>query len=391
MNARSFHVYAALEENVGLDEIRAALPVGTPVRAVPLAEARLAGSEIPPGADLVIVGCSDSLDEALEVIAAASGQRPDRPVVVLYHGSPNGFLQQAFEAGADDLVALPDSSAQLGFALEKALARRRGAGATAAEGTMVTVLGPKGGTGKTVTSSNLAVALALQGKSAVLVDLDLQFGDVGLCLGLSPERTIYDLVKAGGTIDGDKVEGYLTPHSSGLRTLLAPSRPDQAASVGVELLRDVYAVLWSTNDFVVVDTPPGFTPEVIASIDSSTDICLVGMLDSLSLKNTKLGLETLDLMGFDAGRIHLVLNRAGSRVGITGDDVRTIIGREPDVLIPSDREIPRAVNEGMPIVLAKPGSDAARAFSALADKYASSTNGDVPATKRRRSLFARKG
>ena len=97
---------------------------------------------------------------------------------------------------------------------------------------------------------------------------------------------------------------------------------------------------------------------------------MVGMLDSLSLKNTKLGLETLDLMGYDTERVSLVLNRADSRVGITPDDVSTIVGRKPDVFIPSDREIPRSINEGTPIVAAKPQSGAAKAFRGLADRYA---------------------
>jgi pilus assembly protein CpaE len=97
---------------------------------------------------------------------------------------------------------------------------------------------------------------------------------------------------------------------------------------------------------------------------------MVGMLDSLSLKNTKLGLETLDLMGYDTENVTLVLNRADSRVGITPDDVSTIVGRVPDVLIPSDREIPRSINEGLPIVAAKPNSGAAKAFRTLADRYA---------------------
>ncbi len=96
---------------------------------------------------------------------------------------------------------------------------------------MITVLGPKGGTGKTVTSSNLAVALALEDRSSVLVDLDLQFGDVGLALGLEPTKTIYDLATSGGTLDGDKVESFLAHHPSGARALLAPLRPDQAAAI----------------------------------------------------------------------------------------------------------------------------------------------------------------
>jgi pilus assembly protein CpaE len=131
----------------------------------------------------------------------------------------------------------------------------------------------------------------------------------------------------------------------------------------------VYAVLRGSHDYVIVDTPPGFTPEVIAATDSSSHICMVGVLDALSLKNTKLGLETLDLMGYDEDKITIVLNRADSRVGITTDDVRTVMGRKPDVLVPSDRDIPRAVNEGVPIVLLKTRSDAAKAFRSLAEGY----------------------
>jgi pilus assembly protein CpaE len=373
MNTRGFHVYAALEGSLGLEAIRAALPTGTPLRAVSLAEAGIAGSEVPPGADLVVVGCSQSHDEALEVIAAASAQRADRPVVVLYQGSPNGFLERAFEAGADDIVALPQSAGQLGFALEKALARRRNAGAAAAEGAMITVLGPKGGTGKTVTSSNLAVALALEGKSAVLVDLDLQFGDVGLALGLQPTRTIYDLAVSGGSLDGEKIDGFLAEHPSGARALLAPLRPDQAAAVETAFLREVFQILRSRCDFLLVDTPPAFTAEVIAAVDASSHLCVVGMLDALSLKDTKIGLETLQQMGYDPSAVTLVLNRADSDVGITQPDVEELLGRAPDVLVASDRAIPRALTSGQPIVVAEPRSKAAGSYGRLAQRYLAAT------------------
>jgi len=104
-------------------------------------------------------------------------------------------------------------------------------------------------------------------------------------------------------------------------------------------------------------------------------VIIVGMLDTLSLKNTKLGLDTLDLMGYPSDRIKIVLNRADSRVGITQEDVVSVLGRSPDVMVPSDREIPRAVNEGQPIVLAKSRSDSAKAFNRLAALY----NGSGPA------------
>src|SRR5205823_10282748 len=206
---------------------------------------------------------------------------------------------------------LPESPDHVAFVFQKAVARRQGAATASgiAQAPMICVLGPKGGTGKTLTSSNLAVAMAMAGKKVALIDLDLQFGDVGLTLGLTPDKTLYDLAKSGGSLDIEKLETYLTTHVSGVRVLLAPTRPDQASFVSTDLLRDAFTLLRSNYECVVVDTPPGFTPEVIAAIDASTHICLVGMLDSLSLKNTKLGLETLELMGYDNDRITLLLNR----------------------------------------------------------------------------------
>lgn len=363
----------ALDEGVDRELVHTSLPVDSAVHVVSLVDG-LEDSwstlqETPT--DLLVVACAGYSDRALFMIDGAVKQRPERPIVVLCHGSPNGFVRRVFESGADDIVLLPASREEVGFAFEKAVARKDGA--AVATGTalspMICVLGPKGGAGKTLVTANLAVSLARAGRKVVVVDLDLQFGDVGLSLGLAPERTIYDLAKSGGSLDADKLEGFLASHNSGARVLMAPTRPDHAGAITTEFLRDVYGILRLSNDYVIVDTPPGFTPEVIAATDSSSHICMVGVLDSLSLKNTKLGLETLDLMGYEADRITLVLNRADSRVGITSDDVYSVMGRKPDVLIPSDRDIPRAVNEGVPIVLSKEKSDAARAFRSLAESY----------------------
>jgi pilus assembly protein CpaE len=322
-------------------------------------------------ADVVAVACYGADDGVAAMVDHAVKHRPDRPVVVMSEASPNGFLRQAFEAGADDVITFPQTPDQVAFTLQKVIARRKGLAMPGrAAAPLIAVLGPKGGTGKTLIATNLAVALAQRDANVVLVDLDLQFGDIGLALGLSPERTMYDLMKAGAPFDHEKLDRHLIRHSSGVKVLIAPTRPDQASAVSIEFLRDIYASLRTMCDAVIVDTPPGFTPEVIATIDVSSEICMVGMLDSLSLKNTKLGLETLDLMGYDGEHVSLVLNRADSRVGITPDDVSTIVGRGPDVSIPSDREIPRSVNEGTPIVAARQSSGAAKAFRSLADRYA---------------------
>ena len=383
-----------ISEGMPADRVEEHLPAGSGVELVGVATSIDTGwSELGrANAQVLIVACGHDSARALELVTAASSERPERPVLVVTEGSVNGVVRRAFDAGADDLVVLPDGPAtdDLVFAIQKAVARRSApVDGEGRAGTMVCVLGPKGGIGKTLTSCNLAVTLAQRGERVVLVDLDLQFGDLGLSLGLVPERTSYDLAVSGGTLDPEKVESYLSSHPSGARVLLAPSRPDQASVITVEFLKSLYALLRATYDYVIIDTPPGFTPEVIASIDASSHICMIGMLDALSLKNTRLGLETLELMGYDPERVRLVLNRADTNVGITHNDVVTIIGRPPDVLVPSDREITRSVNGGTPIALSAKRSEAAKAFNSLADIYAATRPGHKPKRSGRSLLRGR--
>jgi pilus assembly protein CpaE len=324
-------------------------------------------------ADVLVVACGAASETAVEFVAEAARERAGQPLVVACGGNANGFVRDVLTSGADDIVLIDNAVApgpEMFFAMEKALARRSSPSAGQDRGGLVCVLGPKGGIGKTVTSTNLGVALADSGHRTVMVDLDLQFGDAGLALGVQPERTIYDLATSGGILDAEKVDGYLAEHSSGLRVLLAPVRPDQAQSITVEFLKDLYATLTATFDFVIVDTPPGFTPEVIATIDAASSICMIGMLDAPSLKNTKLGLETLGLMGVSLDRVRVVLNRADAKVGISQADAAAILGCTPDVLIPSQRDVVCSVNAGEPIVLASRRSEPAKAFRALADLLA---------------------
>jgi pilus assembly protein CpaE len=349
-----------------------------------------AGTKEGAAADVVLVACGGHSEASLQFIQAAARERPDRPVVVAYAGVANGFVREVFDSGADDLVMLDSTdtpAADTFFALQKAIARRSGGLAMSEEtlGALICVLGPKGGIGKTLTSSNLAVSLATAGKRVAVVDLDLQFGDLGLALGLQPERTIYDLATAGGSLDAAKVSDYLVRHESGAEVLLAPVRPDQAASIDVEFLRELYGMLRATHEYVVVDTAPGFTPEVIATIDASSSICMVGMLDTPSLKNTKLGFETLDLMGYPHERVRLLLNRADTSVGISHADVVAILGRAPDVLVPSQRDVVRSINAGVPIVSGARKSEPAKAFQALAELYVAD-RAPRPAARRSRGL-----
>jgi pilus assembly protein CpaE len=389
----------------GIDEaaVRAALPPDPTIQVVGylrgVEESWTTLQDTPT--DLLVVACSGYSERALSLIGGTVREHPGMPVVVLSQSSPDGFLSRLFEVGADDVVRLPESPERVRFALQKVVARRRAAAVASGDthrGSMICVLGPKGGTGKTVTTANLAAALAAAGKRVAVMDLDLQFGDLALCMGVRPETTIYDLATSPGSLDAEKLEAYLVPHESGARVLVAPTRPDQASVITVEFLREIYAILRATSDFVVVDSAPGFTPEVISAIDASTHACVLGMLDTLSLKNTRLGLETLELMGYESDRIVLVLNRADSRVGISDDDVMRIVGRRPEIRVPSDVESTRSVNDGRPIVLSRPKSEAGQSFQRLAEAFmarvehvARAPEAEEPAAKpARRLLLARR-
>jgi pilus assembly protein CpaE len=332
--------------------------------------------------EVLIVAVADYTRDARDYVAKAHHQHPQRPIILLCPPGTSGPIGEAFSGGVDDIVAMPtnglvdsDVSRELGFSIEKALLRRRGAAAPKAETirNVICVLGLKGGSGKTLTSVNLGVSLAQAGHRVAIMDLDLQFGDIALAMGIPPTRTIYDLVRSGGSLDAGKLEDFLVEHQSGARALLAPVRPDQAAMITVPFLQEVQRLLGEMFEFVVIDTPPSFAPEVISAVDSSNDVLVVAMRDTLSLKNTKLGLETLERMDYDRSRVKILLNRANTNVGIEREDVLAILGRDVDARVPSHRDITRSINQGEPIAQQR-SSEAAKAFQALALSYIDEAN-----------------
>ena len=148
---------------------------------------------------------------------------------------------------------------------------------------------PKGGTGKTVTATNLAASFAKhEQKRTLLLDLDLQFGDAAIMLGLEPEKTIYDLVVAPGELDSEKLAGYTTKHTCGLDILPAPLRPEDAELVTEAKLARLLEVARESYDVIVVDTSPFFHGPMLATLDRTDELLLLCGLDVPTLKNVRL-------------------------------------------------------------------------------------------------------
>ncbi len=359
--------------------------------------------------DLELVGWSEHVAEAAPALtgghlqcvlhATRSSTLPEHelaqirehtqsPVVILASGEASALLEQALDSDVADVLLLPQLADNVVFAIRKAAhvgRRLQSEGGHGRRGQILTVFSPKGGTGKTVTATNLATSFAKNDKKrALLIDLDLQFGDAAIMLGVEPEKTIYDLVVAPGELDNEKLAGYTTRHGSGLDVLPAPLRPEDAELVTEVKITRLLEVARESYDVIVVDTSPFFHGPMLATLDRTDGLIVLCGLDVPTLKNVKLSLHTLDLLSFPANKIKYVLNRANSKVGMKKSEVEQALGVKIDFEVPSDRAVPLAVNRGMPAVVADAGCDFSRAVRSMSKAIVAQA-GQAPA---KRKMFA---
>lgn len=255
---------------------------------------------------------------------------------------------------------------------------------------IVTVLSPKGGAGKTTVATNLAVGLAREfPRQVVLVDLDLQFGDVASALRLEPKTTMTDVAR-NWPIDAATIKLGLAGHRSGLYSLCAPLEPAEADEVNADHVAGALGSLHRSFRFVVVDTDPGLSERVLSALDLATDIVMVCTPEVPSISGLQKALGALDLVGLTGADRHFVLNRANARVGIDIADIEEQIGRRVDVKIPSSPDVVRATNEGIPIAESRTNASLAQAFDDLLGRFTAvpgEAGGTVDGTRR---LFRRK-
>jgi len=317
----------------------------------------------------VLVG--DIPHEELEKIRAVTSA----PIVLLLEEHDPVLLDAALEADVADVVVLPQDPERVAFTVRNVARRtlpREPVGERSAR--VITVFSPKGGTGKTVISSHLAAAMAKHQKATTLLaDLDLQFGDAAIMLGLEPEQTLHELATAPGTLDAEKLRGYMTRHAaSGLDVLAAPLRPEDGELVtdgNIELLLDTAGPMY---DVIVVDTSPSFHGPMLTALDRSHVVLFVCTPEVPTLKNVRLGIETLRLLSFPEDRMRLVLNRSDAGAGLRRSDVEAALGMVVSYELPSSADVPAAVTRGLPMTVNATAAPFARAVLAMSSSLLSS-------------------
>ncbi len=321
---------------------------------------------------LVVVGPDIELGAALQFAEDFRMQRPELGIVLLRRRVDVAMLGQALRSGVREVVS-PEDLPGLGQACRRSLdVSRRMVGVNGQTeqhtgGRVVTVFAAKGGCGKTTIATNLAVALAERGRRSVcILDLDLEFGDVAIAMQLMPTRTIVDAVAMCGSMDETGVASLLTPHSPGVDCLLAPLEPGEASKIPVAVVTELLRTLRSMFDYVVIDSPPAFTEHVLAAFDVSDSYILLATLDIPALKNLRLTLDMLDMLGYPRESWHVVLNRSDSKVGLSVADVERTLRVPIAAQVPSSRSVSASINKGVPLVLDEPGHPVSNAIRGIA-------------------------
>jgi pilus assembly protein CpaE len=367
-----------------LDETGEIVVVGSSTQ-VGGAAAPLAGGHL----DCIVHATRAASFPAAEVAAIREHTRA--PVILVASGSEAaGMLEQALEMDVADVLLLPQLTHNVVFAIRKAAHVRRQLQTTAHRGRVITVFSPKGGTGKTVVSTNLATLLAKRdGMRTLLLDLDLQFGDAAIALGVEPDKTIYDLVVAPGELDSEKLAGYVCKHKCGLDILAAPLRPEDAELVIESKVIALLEVARSSYDAIVVDTSPFFHGPMLATLDRTDELLVLCGLDVPTLKNVRLALQTLEMLSFPAGRIRYVMNRTNANVGLSTREVEAGLKVKVGFELPTDRAVQLAVNRGEAVVLSEPRSEFSKGIAAIAKHVAPATPPAKKVERKRLLSFAR--
>jgi pilus assembly protein CpaE len=356
--------------------------------------AHLAGQLQP---EIILLHIEEPLALAFRTLEVLQEAAPQATPVVISRDANGETARKAMLYGARGYVVSPCTAEELQTVLTAARSRHQrlipanGAAmpstpAVLASGMVITVFGPKGGVGKTTLATNLAIAIRMRTQARVaLVDVDADFGDVAVIMGIEPEHTVRDILRAyaeGGTTI---VSQYVTHHPSGVDVLAARHVEEVGAPPDPALIGQLLQQLAKSYDFVVVDTPGAFIPQVAAALDEATTVLLVTSTDMSSIKDARLALTTLKGSGFGDDRLKLVVNHATNANSVTESDIARTVGYEVFWTLPHDRAVPHSTQLGRPIVVSEPRAEMAMRVDALAAYFGGTGTPAEP--QRKRGLF----
>lgn len=348
--------------------------------------------------DVILMDINMPEVDGIRATEAVSMECPEVSVIIISVQGEQEYLKRAMLAGAQEYLIKPFTADELTSTIKRVveLARKRRerqkaqGDARSHQPRIVTVFSTKGGVGKTLICTNLAVATArLTQEQVAVVDLDLQFGDVAVMMNIYPKRTIAELMQEQYDIDAELLENYLVERH-GVKVLAAPNKPELAELVTPEGVGGVLKALLKNHDYVFIDTPPMFSETTLVALDASDQILLVATLDLPTVKNIKRGADILNSLGL-VPKTKLILNRASGAQSIEPQDVENVLGMKIEHYLPSEGKLAlQSVNRGHPLVLLDPGCALSRSVYGMVETVTGNTAA-APGRAKKRTAQARSG
>ena len=361
--------------------------------------------------DLVLMDINMPGMDGLKATEEISIKSPHTGVIIISVQDEVDYMRRAMAAGARDYLVKPFDSDELFRTIQSVIEKEKlkwdtlptGREVTVSKSRgdckVITVFSTKGGVGKSTIAANLAVEIRKQTSCGVLlIDLDLQFGDLALLLNVSPRTTIANVAQtAPSQIEPEFLAENIVDSSYGVHVLAAPIKPEYAEVVTGQVVDKVIELARDMYEYIVIDTNPSFQAEVLSALDASDRIVLIVAPDFLTLKNVTLGLSVMASLNYPMDQVSLVLNRALSVSSIKLADVERGLQRKVDIEVPSDGEVVvSSINRGTPFVVTHPTSAVAKALAQLAQKL---TKGEADEDKKSKprekgifkKMFGKKG
>jgi pilus assembly protein CpaE len=319
--------------------------------------------------DIILMDINMPGGDGIAASQAISKAVPNSQIVIMSVQSEADYLRRAMLAGARDFLMKPFSGDELVTAVRR-VHESRPVGTTAmpqpqpavspapagrrvlvtAEGKLVVVFSPKGGSGCTTVAVNVATSLAQSGHRTILVDASLQFGDVAVMLNSKPVTSIIDLIERVGELEPDLIRSVVQSHPSGLQILLAPPRPEMAELVGEKQMRAILKSLRQMYDFVVVDTSANLSEVILSIMDEADRIVVLAHQSLPSLKNVSRFFDLTRELSYEPRKTMLVINRGSPKQTISYKDVGDTLKRPVALVIPLDEVANEAADQGRPLV-----------------------------------------
>ena len=321
----------------------------------------------------VVINMNHMGEPALKLVQRIVNDCPSTAVICASRDSSPDLILRSMRTGARDFIRLPVNDDELATVIERTavFAAEHVDDEPKKRGRAIAVFSPKGGCGTSLIATNLAM---IQKVPTVLVDLNLQSGDLELLLGLKPKFSLEDVVENRERLDDALLASYITPHSKNVSLLAAPPKAESAEDIEPKHIYEVMELLRQRYDNVIIDTPHNFDSVTISALDHADQVLVVLTLEIHAIRSTRRALEIFDRLGYPRKKVRLVVNRWSKNIELDQKQVEDFLGERVIAFIQSDyRAAVNSINLGQPLVLSAPGSLVTTDLFNLASKIFTNT------------------